>query len=192
MSMVKWNVQTTGIEGLHIIEPAIWRDSRGSFCEVFHRREFGELGLPGDFVQENQSVSHRGVLRGLHFQTQHPQGKLVRVVSGRVWDVAVDLRPESPTFGRSFATELSAENGRIIYIPPRFAHGFLSLEEPTLLVYLCTDYYFPQHDSGIRWDDPDLRVDWNFARLGIEKPILSAKDTQLPSFQDFLNSGVYR
>ncbi len=190
--MAKWDVQPTTIEGLRIIVPAVWTDDRGAFCEVFHRRDFEELGLPVEFVQENQSVSRRGVVRGLHFQTQHPQGKLVRVAHGRVWDVAVDLRPESPTFGKSFCIELSAENGRMLYIPERFAHGFASLEEHTLLLYSCTDYYYPQFDSGIRWDDPDLHVDWSLARFGIDNPILSGKDSRLPSFQDFLSCGVYR
>ncbi len=190
--MAKWDVQPTHLAGLQVIVPKVWRDERGAFCELFHARDFRDLGLACNYVQENQSVSKRGVLRGLHFQIQNPQGKLVRVVVGKVLDVAVDLRPESPTFGKSFCIELSAENGRMLFIPERFSHGFLSLAENTLLVYLCTDYYHPQSDSGIRWDDPDLGVDWALPQFGIEQPFLSAKDAQLPSFQEFLSLGVYR
>jgi len=189
--MAKWTVEETGFDGLVILTPKVWEDDRGSFREVYHERDFTALGFSWRFLQENQSVSRRGVLRGLHFQAGHPQAKLVRVASGRVLDVAVDLRRESATFGSWFSAELSAENGRMIYLPERFAHGFLSLEEGTVTIYKCSDVYHPEHDSGIRWDDDTLAIDWQLEAHGVRSPLISDKDRNLMTFQDFLKSGVF-
>jgi len=189
--MTKWTVEKTGFDGLVVLTPKVWADDRGSFCETYHQADFDALGFFWRFVQENQSVSKRGVLRGLHFQAEHPQAKLVRVAFGRVIDVAVDLRRESATFGRWFAMELSAGNAKMIYLPERFAHGFLSLEAGTTTIYQCSDVYHPGSDSGIRWDDGTLAIDWQLERHGVEAPLVSEKDRRLGSFGDFLRSGVF-
>ena len=166
----------TPIEGLMIVEPDVFADSRGLFFESFSEREFVKNNITLPFVQDNQSHSSRDVLRGLHFQRPpFEQGKLVRVVSGAVWDVAVDLRPGSPTFGSYFADELSAKNRRMLWIPPGFAHGFLTLEEDTVFIYKCTGYYHKESEAGVRYDDPTLRIPWN-----VSNPLVSDKDKALP------------
>jgi dTDP-4-dehydrorhamnose 3,5-epimerase len=163
----------TAIPGLLIIEPRVYGDDRGFFFESFNRRRFAELtGHDVEFVQDNHSRSAKNVLRGLHYQIQHPQGKLVRVVQGAVLDVAVDIRKGSPTFGRSVALELSAENKLMLWIPEGFAHGFLVLSESADFLYKTTDYWHTKHERCIRWDDPALAIDW---KLNIV-PVLSAKD----------------
>ncbi|HEY8464651.1 MAG TPA: dTDP-4-dehydrorhamnose 3,5-epimerase [Bacillota bacterium] len=187
--MAQIKVIPTPIPDLYVIEPTVFGDERGFFMESYHKRVYAAAGLTMDFVQDNHSKSKKGVLRGLHFQKQHPQGKLVRVVRGRVWDVAVDLRPGSPAFGRWFGVELSAANKKLFYIPAGFAHGFLTLEEETEFVYKCSDYYDPNDEGGIRYDDPQLKVDWHFQEFGITpgQVLLSAKDAKLPTLQEYLN-----
>ncbi len=150
----------TDIPGVLVFEPVVHGDERGYFMETYRADFFAECGVPGPFVQDNQSSSGRGVLRGLHYQIRHPQGKLVRVVAGRVFDVAVDLRRSSPTCGRWTGVELSAENRRQFWVPPGFGHGFLVLSEQAEFFYKCTDYYAPEHERVIRFDDPDLGIDW--------------------------------
>jgi len=169
------------IRGLYEIEPTIHRDARGYFVETYNRRDFEEAGLTQVFVQDNQSKSTRGVLRGLHYQKEHPQGKLVRAVSGRVFDVAVDLRKGSETFGLWYGVELTAENMKQFYIPEGFAHGFLVLSEEAEFAYKCTDFYHPGDEGGLRWNDPEIGVEWPMD--GIEV-LLSEKDKVQPFFKD--------
>ena len=161
------------IAGLLIIEPSVFGDERGFFLESWNAERFAESGLAMDFVQDNHSRSQKGVLRGLHFQNPGPQGKLVRVVSGAVFDVAVDLRRSSPTFGRWAGVELSAENKRMFWVPEGFAHGFLTLRENTDFLYKCTAPYAPAHEHSLAWDDPDVGIDWPLDGLEVQ---LSAKD----------------
>lgn len=167
------NVITTPIDGLLIIEPTVFGDDRGFFYESFNAARFAELTdvqLP--FVQDNHSCSARGVLRGLHYQIQQAQGKLVRVTSGSVYDVAVDLRKCSPTFGKWFSMELSAQNKRMLWIPPGFAHGFTVTSESAEFLYKTTEYYAPAHERAILWNDPAIGIDWPIDG----QPLLSAKD----------------
>ena len=179
------NVIETGIDGLVIIEPRIFRDPRGYFFESFSQREFSEKVSPVDFVQDNESRSSYGVLRGLHFQKPpFAQAKLVRVIKGRVLDVAVDLRTGSPTYGRYEAVELSEDNHRQFFIPRGFAHGFCVLSDEAVFQYKCDNYYAPQSEGGILWNDPQLNIDW---RIPADKIILSEKDTKHPLFKDYLS-----
>ncbi len=168
------------IQGLCILEPAVHGDERGYFMETYNQRDLEEAGLTMRFVQDNQSLSRKGVLRGLHFQKEHPQGKLVRVLSGAVYDVAVDLRPDSATFGRWHGAELSAENKRQFYIPEGFAHGFYVLSESAEFFYKSTDFYYPGDEDGLMWNDPDLAIAWPL--MGPE-PILAEKDRHNRSFR---------
>jgi len=155
------NVTPTQIPGVLILEPKVFADDRGFFFESFNQRVFeAAVGGPVTFVQDNHSRSKKNVLRGLHHQVEQPQGKLVRVLSGAIWDVAVDIRPHSPTFGRWVGVELSADNKRQIWIPPGLAHGFLVLSEASEVLYKTTDYYAPAHERTIRWDDPTLDIAW--------------------------------
>ncbi|WP_416463373.1 dTDP-4-dehydrorhamnose 3,5-epimerase [Sphingomonas sp. VDB2] len=163
----------TGIAGLAILEPRLFQDDRGFFMESWNSQTFRDAGLDLIFVQDNHSRSDRGVLRGLHFQHPNPQGKLVRVTSGSVWDVAVDLRRSSATFGRWFGVELSAANKRMFWIPPGFAHGFLCLEDGTDFLYKCTAFYQPAQEHSLLWNDPALNIPWPVAGMDIQ---LSAKD----------------
>ena len=162
----------TRIPGLLIIEPAVFGDERGFFMESFNEREMRSLGIENHFVQDNHSRSQRNVLRGLHYQIDQPQGKLVRVVSGRVFDVAVDLRRNSPAFGQWEGVELSAENKRMFWLPPGFAHGFVVLSESADFLYKATDYYAPKSERTILWNDTDLGIRWPHTG----EPVLSAKD----------------
>ncbi|MDR1322408.1 MAG: dTDP-4-dehydrorhamnose 3,5-epimerase [Gracilibacteraceae bacterium] len=175
--MGKFTFIETGIEGLIVVEPAVFGDERGYFMETFQAEEFRAAGLPADFVQDNQSKSKKGVLRGLHFQRQNPQGKLVRVVSGQVFDVGVDLRRGSPTFGQWRGVILSAENKKQLFVPEGFAHGYLVLSESAEFTYKCTRLYDPADEGGVVWNDPAIGVAWP---LGGEAPILSAKDEKWP------------
>ncbi len=163
----------TAIAGPVIIEPRVFGGDRGFFMESWNARAFAEAGLDLDFVQDNHSRSARGVLRGLHFQNPNPQGKLVRVTAGRAWDVAVDIRRSSPTFGQWVGVELSAENKRIFWVPPGFAHGFVALEDGTDFLYKCTTPYDPANEHSLLWNDPIVAVDWPIEGL---EPQLSAKD----------------
>lgn len=165
----------TGIPEVLLIEPKVFGDDRGFFYESWNRQAMATLGLDLDFVQDNHSRSRQGVLRGLHYQIQHPQGKLVRAVLGSVYDVAVDLRRSSPTFGQWVGVELSAENKRMLWIPPGFAHGFYVMSEVAEFLYKTTDYWFPEHERTLAWNDPSLAIDWP---LGGSGPDLSAKDRE--------------
>lgn len=169
----------TSIEGVYIIEPRVFRDERGYFFESYNQQEFEKI-LPGvKFVQDNESKSQYGVVRGLHFQKgEHAQAKLVRVVSGEVLDIAVDLRPGSPTYGRYEAAVLSGENKRMFFIPRGFAHGFAVLSPEAVFQYKCDNFYAPQSEGGIAWDDPQLGIDW---RIPSDKIILSQKDKDRPA-----------
>jgi dTDP-4-dehydrorhamnose 3,5-epimerase len=162
------------IPGVLIIDPDVFRDPRGVFLETHHQRRYAEAGIPGPFVQDNYSSSVRGTLRGLHYQDPHAQGKLVMVMEGAVYDVVVDIRRGSPTFGKWHGVELSAQNLRQMYVPPGCAHGFCVTSERAAFLYKCTDYYSPKNERGILWSDPSLGITWPIAT-----PILSAKDQAL-------------
>ncbi len=172
---------STGIDGLSIIEPTVFKDARGYFMEGFNKRTMSQLGIDIDVVQTNISESSKGVVRGLHFQNPpFGQGKLIRVLKGAVLDVAVDLRKDSATYGKHFAIKLSEENKLALWIPVGFAHGFATLEDKTLFYYDCTQTYSKESEGSLRWNDPDLNIDW-----GIEDPILSDKDSVAPLFKDY-------
>lgn len=160
MGQIKIEKDVNGIEGLCVIEPEIHLDARGYFTESYNQKDMQEAGLNVNFVQDNQSGSVKGVLRGLHYQKEHPQGKLVRVIRGRVYDVAVDIRRGSVTYGKWFGIELSEENRKQLYIPEEFAHGFLVLSENAEFCYKCTDFYYPGDEGGIAWNDPTLGIQW--------------------------------
>ena len=169
------NVIRTAIPDLLIMEPKVFGDDRGFFFESYNRRRFAELtGRDVDFVQDNHSRSVRNVLRGLHYQIRHPQGKLVRVTQGAVLDIAVDIRRNSPTFGQHVALELSADNKRILWIPEGYAHGFVVISDTAEFLYKTTDYWYPEHERCIRWDDQALAIDWRLQSA----PAISAKDAQ--------------
>ena len=173
-------VRETRLPGLRLIEPTVYGDDRGFFLERFHAERYREaLGLEVDFVKDNHSRSQRGTLRGLHFQVRHPQGKLVECARGAVYDVAVDVRPDSPTFGQWHGVELSDENHWQLWIPPGFAHGFCVLSDEADFLYKCTEVYQPEDEGGIAWDDPALGITWP-----LPNPILSDKDRQLPRLCD--------
>lgn len=172
----------TKIEGVYIIENKVFGDNRGYFMETYNKKQFEEAGLNMEFVQDNQSKSVKGVLRGLHFQRKHSQGKLVRVTEGEVFDVAVDLRKGSKTFGQWEGVRLSAENKKQFYIPEGFAHGFLVLSDEAVFTYKCTDFYAPEYDCGVMWNDPDIGIEWPLE--GIENIILSEKDKKHKNLKD--------
>lgn len=167
-----------GLPEVLLVEPKVFADQRGWFMETYKRSEFEAEGIRRAFVQDNHSCSAPGTLRGLHYQRHHPQGKLVRVVRGRVLDVAVDIRRGSPTFGRWVSADLSAENHRQLYIPPGFAHGFCVPAEESEVEYRCTDYYAPDDERGIIWNDPEIAIKWS-----IDTPLLSPKDQTFPSLK---------
>ena len=181
--MGKITVEDCNIEGLKIITPEVHGDSRGYFMEVYNKQDFDAAGIERVFVQDNQSASKKGVLRGLHFQINYPQAKLVRVVRGEVYDVAVDLRPGSATFGRYHGIVLSEENKKQFYIPEGFAHGFLVLSDYAEFAYKCTDFYHPNDESGIIYNDPDIGIEWPVCE-GMEL-IFSDKDTKWQSFAEY-------
>ena len=165
------NVLTCGIAGLLVVEPKVHGDARGFFLETWNRDRYREAGLDTDFVQDNVSFSRCGILRGLHFQNPRPQGKLLQVLQGEVFDVAVDIRRSSPTFGKWHGLVLSGENKRQFYVPAGFAHGFLVLSETALFHYKCTEFYSPQDELAIRWDDPDVGIAWP-----LKEPLVSERD----------------
>ena len=176
------NVIKTAIEGVVIIEPKVFGDARGYFFESFSQREFEEKVRPINFVQDNESMSSYGVMRGLHFQAPpFTQSKLVRCVKGKVLDVAVDIRKGSPTYGQHVAVKLSEENHRQFFVPRGFAHGFSVLSQEVVFQYKCDNFYAPQHEGAIAWDDPDLGIDW---RIPVDKVILSEKDKHHPRLKD--------
>ena len=172
----------TALPGVMLITPKVHADERGYFMETWRSSQFRDAGINAKFVQENASQSHKGALRGIHYQVEQPQGKLVRVVSGEVFDVAVDLRKSSPTFGQWVGASLSADNKQQMWIPPGFGHGFLVLSESAEFEYKCTDYYAPEHERIVRWNDPDIGIDWPLAAG--EAPLLSAKDAAAPLLRD--------
>ncbi|MEN8226024.1 MAG: dTDP-4-dehydrorhamnose 3,5-epimerase [Bacteroidota bacterium] len=177
------NIIKTNLSGLLIIDPTVFGDDRGYFFESYNQQLFEAAGLSVDFVQDNESKSARGVLRGLHFQEPpYEQGKLVRVARGAVMDVSVDIRKESKTYGQWAAYELSEHNKRMLWIPPGFAHGFVTLEDDTIFIYKCSGLYNRASENAIIWNDPDLNIEW-----GVEDPVISDKDKQAPSFRE-LNS----
>lgn len=165
----------TALDGVLLIEPKVFGDERGFFMETWNASVFADAGLDIHFVQDNHSRSRQGILRGLHYQTEQTQGKLVRVVSGSVFDVAVDMRAQSPTFGRWIGVELSAANKRMLWIPPGFAHGFYVTSPEAEFLYKCTDFYHPQSEVSVRWNDPELNIDWPL--VDNAPPQLSAKDS---------------
>ena len=177
------NITDTKIEGLKIIEPRIFPDDRGYFYESYNEKKYREAGIDASFVQDNQSFSAKGTLRGLHGQADpFAQGKLVRVLQGRVLDVAVDIRKNSPTFGQYVTVELSGENHKQFWVPPGFLHGFVTLENDTIFTYKVTNYYDKASEIGVVWNDPTLNIDW---QTNISKLLLSPKDEILPTFADF-------
>ena len=190
------NIITTNLPGVIVIEPKVYVDKGGFFLETFREDVLLQAGINAHFVQDNHTRSSQGVLRGLHYQMTQTQGKLVRVAAGSVFDVVVDVRSGSPTFGQWYGTELNEDNIKMIYVPPGFAHGFVVLSETADFIYKCTDYYHPESEQGIAWDDPDLNIDWSIAEIA-EKISLSDKDKQnvklkdqpaekLPAYKDFM------
>lgn len=177
----------TDIPDLFVVEPKVFRDERGYFFESHNQKKLKDAGLELTFVQDNESKSQKGVLRGLHFQKPpYAQGKLVRVIKGKVIDVAVDIRKGSPTYGQHHAVEISEENKRMFWIPPGFAHGFVTLTDETIFFYKCTNYYNKESEGSILWNDPDLNIDW-----GIENPVLSEKDKNSPRFSQLDSPFIY-
>jgi dTDP-4-dehydrorhamnose 3,5-epimerase len=172
-------ITATELPGLMLIQPKVHGDARGFFVETWNRERYAQLGLSDEFVQDNLSFSRRGTLRGLHFQNPQPQGKLIYVLQGEVYDVAVDIRRDSPTFGRWVGVTLSAENKRQVYVPPGFAHGFCVISETALFAYKCTAAYRREADWGIAWNDPELAIGWP-----IREPLLSEKDRHAPRLRD--------
>ncbi|MBB6215727.1 dTDP-4-dehydrorhamnose 3,5-epimerase [Anaerosolibacter carboniphilus] len=181
--MNKFQFTKTPIAGLYVIEPKVFQDERGYFMETYSHKEFAEAGLNTIFVQDNQSKSKKGVLRGLHFQKKYPQDKLVRVLKGEVFDVAVDLRKDSATFGQWYGCVLSEKNKKQLYIPKGFAHGFLVLSDEAEFIYKCTDFYHPEDQSGIIWNDADIDIHWPLDH--IDEVILSDKDKNWLSFNEY-------
>lgn len=173
------NVIPTELPGVLIVEPKVFGDDRGFFYESFQAQRYADAGIRGTFVQDNVSRSVKGTLRGLHFQEPNAQGKLVQVLAGAVYDVAVDVRKGSPTFGRWVGVELSADNKRQLWVPPGFAHGFCVTSESADFMYKCTDYYSPQSERSILWNDPDLAIPWP-----VSAPLLSSKDARAPSIRE--------
>ena len=182
------SIEKTPIKGLTIIHPHVFEDERGYFIKDFERSFYAENDLPVDFLETNESKSKKGTIRGLHFQQRFSQGKLIRVIKGSVYDVAVDLRFDSPTFGKWMGFELSEYNHNILYIPDGFAHGFLALENESVFSYKCTNKYAPEFDSGILYNDPQIGVEWPVDRVGgWEQVITSAKDAKLQTLKEFVN-----
>ena len=189
--MKKFESIGTPLEGVVILQPHIFSDDRGFFLESYNAEEFTELGIGEAFVQDNHSCSRKGVIRGLHYQSRYPQGKLVRVLRGSIHDVIVDIRNGSPTYGMNYEVVLSGDTYKMAYIPPGFAHGFLALEDRTEVHYKTTDFYHPEYDAGIRWNDPTLGIQWPLVENGIEHPLVSPKDALLPFFSEIVSPFQY-
>jgi len=174
-------IRETNLNGLLAIKPKVFEDNRGYFFESYNQKEFSKYGIDACFIQDNQSMSDKNVLRGLHFQNEpYAQGKLVRVLEGAVLDVVVDIRKNSPTYGNHFKMILSRENQMMLWIPPCFAHGFLTLEDKTVFFYKCTQFYNKESEASILWNDPKLAIDW-----GVQNPIVSEKDAKAPLFENY-------
>ena len=174
----------TPLPGVLLVQPKIFRDERGFFCETYNRQRYTEAGIPDEFVQDNHSKSVKGTLRGLHFQRTFQQAKLCRVVQGAVFDVAVDIRPCSAHFGQWLGAVLSEENQQQIFVPQGFAHGFLVLTDTAEFLYKCSDLYHPEDEGGVAWNDPQVGIEWPFEEWNIEAPILSGKDQKNPSLSE--------
>lgn len=187
--MGKFNRIDTEIDDVCIIEPTVFGDNRGYFMETYSKKNFEEIGIKEEFVQDNQSKSKKGVLRGLHFQIENTQGKIVRVIKGNVFDVAVDLRRNSKTFGKWVGIELSEDNKKMLYIPPYFAHGFLVLSDEAEFTYKCTDIYNHSAESGIMYNDSDIKIEWPKVDCDI---ITSEKDGKWQTFEQFKNGNIWR
>ena len=183
--MGKITVETCHIEGLKVITPTVFGDKRGYFMETYNYNDFKEAGIDYNFVQDNQSASKRGVLRGLHFQKEFPQDKLVRVIRGEVFDVVVDMREGSKTYGEWYGVHLSEENKKMFFIPKNFAHGFVVLSEYAEFAYKCTDFYHPNDEGGIIWNDPDIGIEWPFEDK--DSLIMSEKDTKWGGLKEYMN-----
>jgi dTDP-4-dehydrorhamnose 3,5-epimerase len=181
----------TKFKDISIIRPTVFKDERGFFLEIYNREEFAEVGITDEFVQDNVSHSAKGVIRGLHYQSKNAQGKLVRVLRGRIFDVVVDLRNGSPTYGHHLGIELDAQDAGMLFIPVGFAHGFMALKDDTEVMYKVTDFYSPQYDAGLRWNDPDLSIPWPLATYGIANPVVSSKDAVLPLLRDIISPFNY-
>ena len=189
MGKIKVTSDCNGIKGLKVVEPTVFGDARGYFMETYNYNDFKEAGIDCEFVQDNQSSSTKGVLRGLHFQINFPQDKLVRVVNGEVFDVAVDLRKGSKTFGKWYGVVLSAENKKQFFIPKDFAHGFIVLSDEAEFCYKVTDFYHPNDEGGLMWNDPEIGVEWPMPEGMTEKDlILSDKDKVHPSFSEYVKN----
>ncbi len=190
MGQIKVEKNCGGIQGLCVIEPTVHGDARGYFMETYNKNDFVEAGINVEFVQDNQSASKKGVLRGLHFQINFPQDKLVRVINGEVFDVAVDLRKGSETFGKWYGVRLSAENKKQFFIPKDFAHGFIVLSDYAEFAYKCTDFYHANDEGGLLWSDPEIGVEWPMPEgMTKEDLILSEKDTKWPGIKGFQHRG---
>ena len=187
MENAEMEVEKTTIDDVLLIKPKVFGDERGYFVETWQAKRYEELGIKLPFVQDNHSMSKKGILRGLHYQSQHQQGKLVMVTYGEVFDVAVDVRPESPTFGKWFGALLSQSNMHQLWIPPGLAHGFLVLSDQALFNYKCTDFYYPQFEGAIKWDDPELNINWPTTDKNIQ---LSKKDSEAISFRNYIEKLV--
>ena len=192
MGQIQVEKNVGGIEGLHIITPAVHGDNRGYFTETYNQRDMHEAGLDMVFVQDNESSSTKGVLRGLHFQKQFPQGKLVRVIKGAVYDVAVDLRADSKTYGKWYGVELTEDNHKQFYISEGFAHGFLVLSDEAEFAYKCDDIYNHSAEGGLKYDDPDVAIEWPLGDLRLDELLTSEKDANWPSLQELKNTELFK
>ena len=190
--MGKFKKIDTSIEGVCIIEPTVFGDNRGYFMETYSQKDFEELGLNYNFVQDNQSKSKKGVLRGLHFQKENSQAKLVRVIKGEVFDVAVDLRPGSKTYGKWEGVRLSEENKKMFMIPRGFAHGFLVLSDEAEFTYKCDDIYNPNAEGGLAWNDPDVAIDWPLENIKEDELLTSEKDAKWPSLKELKETDLFK
>jgi dTDP-4-dehydrorhamnose 3,5-epimerase len=174
----------TQLKDVTLIKPKIFKDSRGFFLESYNKKEFEKIGITTEYMQDNHSLSEKGVIRGLHFQKLHPQEKLVKVVNGSIFDIAVDIRKGSPQFGKYIGLYLSAQDLKMVHIPIGFAHGFIALENSTQVFYKTSEFYYPEYDAGIVWNDPELAIPWPLKEYGITNPIVSDKDSKLPKLRD--------
>jgi dTDP-4-dehydrorhamnose 3,5-epimerase len=190
--MEKFNVILTELNGVTLIKPPIFEDQRGFFLESYNKMKFEKIGITTEFVQDNHSYSSKGVIRGLHYQRIYPQEKIVRVVSGSIYDVVVDIRRGSSSYGNSIGLYLSDQDITMIHVPVGFAHGFLALEGSTQVVYKTSEHYYPEYEAGILWNDPELCIPWPLEKYGITTPIVSMKDSKLPRLQDIDSPFGYR
>ena len=192
MGQIQVQKNVGGIEGLCIIKPAVHGDNRGYFMETYSKKDFEDIGITNEFVQDNQSKSKKGVLRGLHFQKENTQAKLVRVIKGEVFDVAVDLRPGSETYGKWEGVVLSEENKKMFMIPRGFAHGFLVLSDEAEFAYKCDDVYNHSAEGGLRYDDPDVAIDWPLGDLRVDELLTSEKDAKWPSLKELKETDLFK